>query len=142
MPDFSFDEQPIKKLSDYSLDKKQEEDSFRNKEVKFLRQVADNPRAREIARDDGIYVSDNPGWITFLQVFFWIAIFIVIGLLLYFIGTGKFQSVISNNISNSCPEIIIPRCPDCSNECKPVNTCPSMNCSFPSTLNIYLKNST
>lgn len=78
------------------------EENFKDKGVKFLQDVKDNPNARRIAEDNGVYVG-NPIWHEFLIVFFVLAIIgsIIAGAWFFAYGVynDKFKSDINQSIT-------------------------------------------
>lgn len=118
---------------------------FMQNGVPFLKEVKEHPKAKKIAKENGVYVG-SPIWHEFLIVFFFVVIIGGIIGSVYFFGYGvyndKFKSDVNVSLTcpdieiPSCPEIEIPECPVCENN---VNvTCPS----FPSQIDVVIKNST
>ena len=109
-----------------------EEKNFRERAVPFLKDVKENPRAREIAKENGVYVGD-PLWHNILLVFFIFGIIGGIGWLGYLGYTDHFKSDINldcADVNLTCP--VIPNCPACN----PSLVCPD----FPKDLSLKVEN--
>ena len=72
---------------------KNNEEEFREK----IRQLKDSPLARDIAAEEGVYVGDKKKveWMTIFSFGFFIFILIFIAMGVYYVGQGKFQSIIN-----------------------------------------------
>lgn len=66
-------------------------DRFKREDLPALREIKENPIARGIARQEGVYVGD-PRWVMILQALLIIAIIGFIVGFLWMVNQGKFQS--------------------------------------------------
>jgi len=95
-----FKQQPAQEMLSTSPVNKEE--NFREKGVPFLQKVKENPTARKIAEDNGVYVG-NPIWHEFLIIFF---VLVIIGGIIagawsfgYGVYNDKFKSDINQSIT-------------------------------------------
>lgn len=115
------------------------ENNFVEKGVPFLQEVKENPDARRIAKDNGVYVG-NPIWHEFLIIVF---ILVIIGGIVmggWGIYNDKFKTEVAVNMT--CPDIKIPECPVIE-----IPKCPSQVCDvtcpeFPDSIDVIIKNQT
>lgn len=83
------------------MEKESKEKEFREK----IKQVKDSPFARKIASEEGIYIGDKNkvDWMTIFSFGFFIILLINIWIGLYYVGQGKFQSIINQGDVNVNP---------------------------------------
>lgn len=113
---------------------KNEKDKFVKEVVPVLEEVKDNPEAKQIAKDHGIYVG-NSGWHNFLAVFFVITLIIFFAGILYLAYNDHFKTDVFQSLSCPPVNISIPECPKCADI-----TCPQQICNLscpPSQINLY-----